>query len=43
MNKEMERNDQLSLVLCVLIVQEILIKLRLGPDREPDSSQKGRM
>lgn len=42
MNKEMERNDQLSLVLYILVVQEILIKLHLGPNREAYSTQKGR-
>lgn len=43
MNKEMERNDWLSLVLYILVVQEILIKLHLGPNREAYSTKKGRM
>lgn len=42
MNKEMEISDQLSLVLYVLVVQEILISLHLGPNREAYTIQKGR-
>lgn len=39
----MEINDQLSLVLYILVVQEILIKLHLDPKREAYSTQKGRI
>lgn len=42
MNKEMEINDQLSLVLYILVVQEILIRLHLGPNREAYTIHKGR-
>jgi len=34
MNEEMERKDQFSCVLHILIVQEILIRLHLSPSRE---------
>lgn len=34
MNEEMERKDQFSCILHILIAQEILIMLHLGPNRE---------
>lgn len=43
MNKEVERNYQLSLVPGSLFVQGILIKLHLGPNREVYSAQKGKI
>lgn len=43
MNKEVERNYQLSLVSYILVVPGILIKLHLGPNREVYSTQKGKI
>lgn len=39
----MERNYQLSLVSYILVVQRILIKLHLGPNREVYTTQKGKI
>lgn len=41
MNKEVERNYQLSLVSYILVVPGILIKLHLGPNWEVYNTQKG--
>lgn len=42
-NKEMERNYQVSLVSYFLVVHGILIKLHLGPNKENYSTQKSKI